>query len=87
MADGLVEIEEVPHRRLVVRMARNGAESVVLGNHRHIVLGIVLLQRTVLPGDELFLFITLKRRHMHYLVQLCTYAYILYVLIHTSLLI
>ena len=47
----LVEVEELADNGLVAHMVGNGAEAVILGNARHIVLYVYLLQGLGVPCD------------------------------------
>ena len=74
MAYRFVEVEELADNRLVAHMVGYGAEAVILGDARHVVLAVVLPQGLGVPCDALPHIAAVNSGLVHNLVERCAYS-------------
>ena len=74
MAYRFVEVEELADCGLVAHMVGYGAEAVILGDARHVVLAVVLPQGLGVPCDAFPHITAVNAGLVHNLVERCAYT-------------
>ena len=70
----LVEVEELADNGLVAHMVGYGAEAVILGDARHVVLAVVLSQGFGVPCDAFPHIAAVNAGLVYNLVERCAYS-------------
>ena len=79
-----VEVEELADYGLVAHVVGYGAEAVILGDARHIVLAVVLPQGLGVPCDAFPHIAAVNSGLVHNLVERCAYSDEFFFFLHIS---